>query len=782
MADGLTNEAIGRSLGLAVKTVESAVRSVFLKLDLVDDTHSNRRVLAVRQFLNSSPLPADKLPTPRSSLVGRVEELMQLDELIGSRRLVTITGVGGIGKTRLAVELGRRWLDRRTVRFVDLAATDEISARQRVFDAFGLRFTSDRAALRLLGRATASEPSIVIVDNAEHVQSAIRDLIPHLTAAASTTVVVTSRDRLISSGEHVWRAPRLSPDDSLQLLAVRIAEAGNSLSFDPEVLQDWCRELDGMPLAIELAATRFAALAIDQVAHLRLELPTFLQQRTLSRHSSLARVLDETYRELPERSQALARRLAPFRGGFSVDDATFVSTDVVDNDFDLVLFDLVASSLVEFNGARYRMLEPVRQFVAAQLSDAEQYHAEARVVEWCGSFAADAENGFLHDPHRWRPRIAAETDNIDLALDAAVRLGRLPEALHIIRHLCDYWVTGSAASAYARVSGILIKLDGSESPSDRAWGLVAAGRLAACTREHDVALQRLSEALRIFGAQHDADGSTVAGFWLARALGRSDLLEQSVVHAYTTGHPNIEGNACLTLARDQMRRPGRYVETVPLLDRAEIIARSHNLPQLSAYTSLLRAEIMMQANWLGQTNFSVAQIDLLLGHVESFTRISGGTGEHLDYLSIASQNNLHHHRWAAARTSTREQLECAPQTEDPIVVAEAILMAAAVLEHDGHSEDARRVALVAGPVFAEWSSPLWLAFTLYPASSLYPYASARGHGAPTELNDLIALAESTADLLEHDGRIDNHFAHQLVGPPGRARARGSATDSAYGQR
>jgi len=112
--------------------------------------------------------------------------------------------------------------------------------------------------------------------------------------------------------------------------------------------------------------------------------------------------------------------------------------------------------------------------------------------------------------------------------------------------------------------------------------------------------------------------------------------------------------------------------------------------------------------------------------------------------AIVSTNHLHHHRWEAARHSTAEQLETSAATQDPIVLAESILMAAVLREHDGRDDLARRAAVVAGPAFAEWAEPVWLAFTVHPSENLYRSATVRGQGRPATIDRLVTWAARVA--------------------------------------
>jgi hypothetical protein len=390
------------------------------------------------------------------------------------------------------------------------------------------------------------------------------------------------------------------------------------------------------------------------------------------------------------------------------------------------------------------MLEPVRQFIADQMADSERRKADLGLISWCADFAAVAESGFLHDPRNWRSQIEAEQDNIDAALDSAVSVGASSDALRIARGLGEFWSTGAAASAYRRLS-VLFEHFESDTSLARAWALLAAGTLAASTRLHREAMEHLTGALDLFRMHADPEGTAFALYRLARTSGSVDELGRAAELARATGNHYVEGWAYVILARDGMRAAGRLDSFVPLLDEAEKIARVHHLPQLLSNTQLLRAEIMLQANWLGQSAFSVREIDAVLAQVESFNRQAGGAVQHTDYLSIATTTHLHHRRWELARRTAREQLVWAQQTEDPVVIAEAILMAAVVMWHDGNPE-ASRLVRKAGPTFASWSGGLWLAFTVYPALDLYAMAT---HGDPhdTSVEELVSHAEWASDAL-----------------------------------
>jgi predicted ATPase len=739
LSQGLSNEGISQDLGIALKTTEAAVRSIFMKLDLVQDRGWNRRVVTARWFIQRRVPHDEPLPLPTTALIGREAELRELEALLERARLITLTGPGGIGKTRLALELASRQADRRRTLFVDLATIDERSVRQRLFEAFGLFFAGDVGGMQLLARQLATEPHLIVIDNAEHVPSEVAALVTPLLATPATRLIVTSRNALNISGEAVWRVPPLAPRHSEALLIDRMVNAGGRETVDHSKVAIWCRALDGIPLALELAATRLTRLPSDTTAVDQHQLPEFLQADSVSRHGSLSGVIADSFQRLPSRARDLARAMSVFRGGFTSEMAR---STVRDGHGDLALSHLVSSSLVEFNGHRYRMLEPIRQFIAGDLVPSQRIQAEDRLVTWATAFASDAGPGFLNDPQLWRPRIEAELDNIDVALDVAVERGMIDEALRLTRTVGPFWATGAASHTYRRIADLLDRR--TSSSVDEGWAHLEAGRLALYTRNSVASKQHLERALGLFERRRNDDGVSVASFWLARLSGSAADLRNAAALAKSTGHAHMEGWAYLILARNTMRDLRDLPTALTWLENTERIARSHNLPQLFSDAKLLRAEVMLQANWLGGAEFPAAAIDALLIEVENFNETAGGAEQHTDFLSIATTASLHQRRWARARTLVRDQLDWSQRTEDPIVIAEAILMTAAVLADD-RTPDAYRLAELAGPTFYEWSGPIWLAFTLFPANELF--AAVRAAGTIRNASELIALADEATNAL-----------------------------------
>ncbi|MEO6570550.1 MAG: LuxR C-terminal-related transcriptional regulator, partial [Ilumatobacteraceae bacterium] len=624
IAEGLTNEAIASRLSLAPKTIEAVVGGLFVKLGL-HDSELNKRVLATRWFLGAWPHEQQRKGerVVSSTFVGRARELEELACASTQHRLVTITGIGGIGKTSLALELMRRWkVNGARVRFVDLVGSDELSCHDRFLGAFGLTPSPGRSFERALHRALRAERTSLIVDNAEHVSDVVRDVVCIVLQATTARVLVTSRRPLGIDGEFVWNAPPLGSLEALQLLVTRLVASASAGTDDADVLKRWCEQTDGIPLAIELAA--------HHLARRRPPPPVVngpagnqLLDETRGRQTSLAKVLDETFGSLSPTQRNLLERFAPFRTGIAIDSALqFFSAypdDVLEH-----LDALASTGLLMLRDDRYRMLEPVRQHALSRLAPSELREVADSFVDWVVDFTADVESGFLHQPALWRSRLQFDLDNVDAALETCLTTGRTTAALTIIRHLWVFLPTQGAVTAARRVERVVARLDGSETATERAWALLACGRLMAMSRRDGPAIVLLTRALEDFAAAKDERGVTTTQMWLGRTTNDLVLVEDAMHDARRLKLDYVEAWACMTLVHHRMRGPGRYADHVGLIERASEIGRRARLPRIAAYASLLRAESQLQANWLGEGSFHAAEIDALTGEMEAYVRDAGG--------------------------------------------------------------------------------------------------------------------------------------------------------------
>ena len=402
-----------------------------------------------RLFVGGAPDPGTcphNLPTLSTSFVGRHRELGELGRLLERTRLLTLTGPGGAGKTRLAVEIAHgqvasfRWAD--GVWLVELAGvTHGDGVPSAVGGALELPLEGNRPWIPALVDQLSSRAILLILDNCEHVLDAVVPLATELLARCPDLVILaTSREPLGHPGEIAWRVPSLelpgdddAPDrlarlESVQLFVERARHASPSFVLDAATaspVAEICRRLDGIPLALELAAVRVAHLSVAQLSVRLGDALALLSGRGRGhpdRQQTLAATLDWSHDLLLDDERVAFRRLAVFAGGFDLDAAATVSaiSDVID-----VLSRLVDKSLVtaETTGeaARFRMLEVVRQYAEAQLRDAGELPAcVERHRAWYAQEAA------RHDPDRGVPVVLepppwfdAEMDNLRAAFASA---------------------------------------------------------------------------------------------------------------------------------------------------------------------------------------------------------------------------------------------------------------------------------------------------------------------------------------------------------------------------
>jgi predicted ATPase/DNA-binding NarL/FixJ family response regulator len=315
---------------------------------------------------------------PRSVFVGRHRELAALRELLGAARLVTLTGVGGAGKTRLALRAASVHAESAGVEglFVSLESVQDARGLPRaVVSGLGLADQSTRDALEVVVEALRDRPAILVVDNCEHIIDAAAAFVDELLRELPDLIVLaTSRRPLELEGEHVVAVPPLSADigsgplpDAVSLLVARARAADDTFRLAPqdvEAASDLCRALDGLPLAIELAATRLRTLSIaDLTSRLSSRFAVLRggSRTSVSRQRTLRAVVDWSYELCTPDQRALWSALSVFSGPFDLAAASAVADghDILD-----ALEELVAQSVIEADPetGRFRMLETIRSY------------------------------------------------------------------------------------------------------------------------------------------------------------------------------------------------------------------------------------------------------------------------------------------------------------------------------------------------------------------------------------------------------------------------------------
>lgn len=421
--------------------------------DTVVDTAENGPALglgASTSALSGEPRVRTNLSRSVSELIGRDAALQEVCDYAAEHRLVTLTGTGGIGKTRLAVEAAWRLLPE----FADGAWIAELGPLSdpdlvpaTVATALGLTLAVGVVSPEEVAAALGRKRVLLVLDSCEHMIGAAARMAETLIRANPLAhVLATTREPLRAVGEYVYRVPplQLAAEADLgnrellslgavQLFVARAQEAALKLPADrgiAELIAGICRRLDGLPLAIELAAARTAALGLDGLAALlddRFKLLTGGYRTALPRHQTLRATLDWSYELLSEPERATLRRLGVFAGSFSLEAAGAVTasaeipaSDIVEHIADLVAKSLVAVDLNRTT-ARYRLLDTTRAYALEKLADTGELEELARRhAEHYRDFFAQAEAQAQTQSHaEWMEAYGRQIDNLRAALDWA---------------------------------------------------------------------------------------------------------------------------------------------------------------------------------------------------------------------------------------------------------------------------------------------------------------------------------------------------------------------------
>ncbi len=415
--------------------------------------------------------PIGRLPAPPSRFIGREREIAEVTRLLLSSRLVTLTGPGGCGKTRLAVAATQALSPfEHGAWFVDLGGLDNAAlAPQAVATALNLPEARGRSLDETLIEYLRHKQLLLILDNCEHLLTACAELAQRLLeSCADVRVLATSREPLNVPDEIVWLVPSLSlPDlksplsqraasEAVQLFVARASEALPDFTVDESnvtIIAQICQRLDGIPLAIELAAARVKLLDVAQIAARlddSLQLLTRGQHLAVPRHQTLRAALAWSYQLLQPREQLLFTRLAVFAGGCTLDDVEAVCTDdqLPAAEALNLLTDLVEKSLVTIAeripgvAVRYRLLEPIRQYALDELRrSAAEHTLRDRHLTYFAAFSEQAEAQLKRaDQKRWLQRLDAEHDNLRAALEWSSRTGsRSVSGLRLAAALRLFW-------------------------------------------------------------------------------------------------------------------------------------------------------------------------------------------------------------------------------------------------------------------------------------------------------------------------------------------------------
>lgn len=508
------------------------------------------------------------LPAPRSNFIGREAELRDLKRDLAMTRLLTLTGAGGCGKTRLALEAARELVGAHAdgVWLVELASlSEEALVPQAVATALGVQEQPDRSITDTLVEFLRAKRPLLILDNCEHLLDSVARLLDILLDSCShLRVLATSRASLNVEGELNWGVPSLStPDrerpqaveelagyDSVRLFVERAGRRNPAFALTPEnahAVARICGRLEGMPLALELAAAR-VGLSVEEIAT-RLDdslgLLTTGSRTASPRQRTLRGTLDWSHELLSAHERRLFARLSVFAGGWTLEAAEEVGaegetgqSDVLDSLLSLVEKSLVVVEVTGGGAARYRLLEPIRQYALERLEESgDREEVRRRHADYFLDLAEEAEPG-LHGPDdaEWLERLGTEHDNLRGALSWASERREAELGLRLAGALWHFWEARGNYSEGKRWLERFIRLDLQTSAYARAKALEGLAWFTYRQGDTERAKSIAENGLRL-SREANLSGAWAANFlrllgWMVDRQGEHEraheLLEQSL--------------------------------------------------------------------------------------------------------------------------------------------------------------------------------------------------------------------------------------------------------------
>ena len=459
---------------------------------------------------------AHNLPALLTSFVGRRLELIELGELLTETRLVTLTGAGGSGKTRLAIELGRQVLDGYPdgVWFVDLRGVDGSGVAPLITSTLGVITSGDTPIVDQLVDALSGRRLLLVLDNCEHVLDVVAPLVERVVSReGQMRVLATSREPLGVPGESVMPVHPLPLPESVKLEQGAVSDAvvlfteragsaqpGFALEEHTDAVLEICRSVDGLPLALELAAARLFVFSPEELAvRLDDQLATLRSSQRAGdlRHATIETTIAWSWELLDDAERALAGRLSVFQGTWSLDAAEAICgfepisrNQVADLTGSLVAKSLVVVDDVAAGSTRYRLLEPIRQYVTRQLSDQATELLKSRCIDYWSTTLAkvyDLDSPVAVRAHEQGRALEPDQANLTAAVEWALAADRFNDAMVIFASPFGdlLMLQGTAFESVTRWTDTALLHRDALSPGPLVWTLEVAGSIAGAVSSNE---------------------------------------------------------------------------------------------------------------------------------------------------------------------------------------------------------------------------------------------------------------------------------------------------------
>jgi predicted ATPase len=692
-------------------------------------SHTERAEVPVGKFHAYELVKPNNLPIAQTAFIGRERDVAGVKELLGPHRLVTLVGSGGVGKTRLALQVGSELLERYAdgVWFVDLAPITNLELVSSVIaQALGISQQEGRRVDEAIPQWLKRKKLLLIFDNCEHVLEPVASIAASiLRTAADIRILATSRQALDIGGEEVVRVPSLDvPQNIAGLTASRVMEfsavtlfVARAMSVDRSftltddtaaIVADICRRLDGIPLAIELAAARVKVLSIPNLAQRldeRFKILTGGSRDVLPRQKTLSALIDWSYDLLTAQEQLLFTRLGIFASGFGLNAATHVCGS---EGFDEIgILDLLSSltdkSLVVADTSgereRYRLLESTAAYAFEKLRASGRHEALARRhAEYFRDQAQVVDERFgMGSTFAWLARVEVELDNYRSALEWALTQGNDAVLGGAIAGALNWlWANGGLAVEGRYWIGLALEqLGEAVQPRIVAKLRFALSWLSSGKQKHDAA----ERAMRLYDAVGDAGA-------MARA-------EESLAYALYQMGRHDEASVAIERALTVSRACGDKVNVAQCLGQHAAIesVRGNVRAGRELYAQALAAyEALGAESGTSLVLSSMAEIEFTDGHPEQALRSVSSAleidsrGKNATNIAIDHMNSAAYRialgDVAGARESAREGLRLGCHVRYGVCIAIALQHLAVLAGLDG---DARRGAQLLGYVDAQYA-------------------------------------------------------------------------------
>jgi predicted ATPase len=694
----------------------TTVRALLIPaLHLENEPLSADRLMALARVAHgvepaASPIPSN-LPAQLTSFIGRENEVAEVKRLLVTTRLLTLTGAGGVGKTRLAIEVGDslangtgQWPEAITysdgIWLVELALLT--SARQvpdAIISALGLQ-TMSHTAVAVLIDYLHDKHLLLILDNCEHVIDACAELAEVLLRACpSLQIMATSREALNVPGEVAWGVPPLTPLEARRLFVDRAQTVQPGFAEDEQnrgTIEEICQRLDDVPLALELAAARVRTFSVAQIAARLGDIFNLLAgsvRTVLPRHQTLRAMIDWSYNLLPEGERALLRGLSVFVGGWTLEAAEAIYGAGV-----LELLDqLVNKSLVIVKEAssarRYYLLETIRQYAREKLQATGPEHEQEvrrRHLAYFADLAHRAQQHFIGglEERQWTDVLVREIDNLRAALSWAAQSKDWRTGLQMISDARnDFWLEHGCANEFLQWIDAAVLSNPEASDVARAYGLYFKGQQLAAVGDMVGSFEWYRQASQLAHQLNDWEVISLIDDSLGYVMPDYDqavaLLQRVIAWRQQAGLEKPEIWSIVHLG-ERMRLHGDIEQASAMFDRAVALARETGNGNTLAHCLHRWGQLLIE-----QGNY--AQARKLLEESVAIRRMRGPTGQFMITLIDLGTVGLYQGDIALARDALRESIPFQYKLDNMERVAQGLVLAASVAHATGANVQAVRL-------------------------------------------------------------------------------------------